>query len=87
MTTHPEQQPNEKYLGNTHHIKVEPHLKHIPSLRYGIIAYCFEGKQLTDTEQLYLWPLFIARDELYLYDEALMKKTFPHQKYYRPQGI
>ena len=87
MNNHPEQRPNEKYLGNTHYLAVPLHLSHIPSLRYGDVAYGLEGKRLADTEQLYLWPVFVARDELHLYDEAMMKRAFPDQKYYRPQGI
>lgn len=71
MINHPEQQPNEKYLGNTHHLTPPPHLKHIPSLRYGKVAYDWNDKPLSDVEQTFNHPMFIAKNEYYLYDEAI----------------
>lgn len=87
MIKHPEQQLNEKYLGNTMNITIPKYLKHIPSLRYGTVAYGLNSKLLSKIEQSFYRPVFVARDELYLYDEAMMTLTFPDQKYYRPQGI
>lgn len=87
MTNHPEQKPNEKYLGNTHHIVAPSHLKHIPSLRYGTVAYDWNDNPLSEIGQAFNSPVFVLKKEYYLYDEAMMKLTFPDQKYYRPQGI
>lgn len=87
MNNHPEQQPNEKYLGNSSCITVPSYLSHISSIRYGVTAYDLDGKRLTDAEQSYLWPMFVAKKELHLYDKAMMQRKFPAQKYYLPQGF
>jgi hypothetical protein len=74
MLTHPEQQKNETYLGNTTvtNGKIKPHLNPLTTARIGNIAYTHDGKKIKNRDDLK--PLFINRSESSMYDDIMMNK-------------
>lgn len=71
-TRHPEQQENEKWVGNTG-VTLPEHLSNMKTARLGAIAYDIEGKELPPDQ---VRPLFIGMAELDWYNDIMMTRTF-----------
>lgn len=72
---HPEQQANEKWVGNTGTI-VPAHLSNFSTVRLGDVAYDIDRKRIAPDQ---MRPLFIGTAELDRYNDVMMTKTFgPH---------
>lgn len=72
MRTHPEQQNDEIYLGNTHFIQDD--LKHLKTLRLGNVRYDINGKVLNPKHYPNLKPLFINKNEENEYSRLMMAR-------------
>ena len=70
MNTHPEQTPNEVYLGNTTRARgIPPHLADFTSVRLGLIAYGNAGEKLPPSDACL--PMFVGRNEAERYDHVM----------------
>lgn len=74
MMQHPEQKPEEIYLGNSRPARLAaPKLAAtLTTLRAGTVAYDVDGNKLPASEGLV--PLFLARAEAAAYDAIMMEE-------------
>lgn len=73
--SHPEQQANEKWVGNSK-ASMPEHLSGFETARLGDVAYDIDGKRLSPDQ---VRPLFIGSAELERYNDVMMSRTFgPH---------
>lgn len=81
MKPHPEKKQNEIWLGNYQiggqypSTSIEKYLKHLKTLRLGIQAYDYEGKEIS---QEFYRPLFIDKSEFAEYDRIMTKISSRH---------
>jgi hypothetical protein len=72
MLTHPEQTPNEIFVGNTSGTSVPGHLSCIVTARVGAQAYYLDGDRKIPPD--HMRPLFVGRKEADQYDAIMMDR-------------
>lgn len=72
VKNHPEQQPDEHWVGNTPTATwPRPYLASLKTTRLGEQAYCIDGAKLDPREYR---PLFIGASEYAAYDRIMMQR-------------
>lgn len=71
MLRHPEQKPNEVYLGNTID-GIKEHLSDLKTIRLGKQAYDLKGIKIKSPTAYK--PIFISKDEYQVYDRIMTER-------------
>lgn len=72
MDKHPEQRPDEEYLGNTTGIK--DYQRGLKTLRLGIMPYDIEGNPIISKHYANFKPLFISKEEYNAYYKVMVNE-------------